>query len=329
MELNKALEQVRKLIEFAEAPVHATGEEAESARREQKLARERADQIMERYAIEEWQALKAAGPKATKPQKIKVDIGEAGDPFLQNRATLAHIVAGFCRCSSVWMAGSGYKAYGSYPGRMEYAYVYGYESDLRYFELLFTVLLLHMSEVLFPKPDQSLTEGENIRNLRNAGLDWNMIADAFGWELYVRDGRNTSYKNKDTGEVKVWAKVVGRIKKLYTAEIVRRGEEPFSLGRGGAGYKNFRVNAMNGYLIRVRQRLQEIQGKRGTGAEIVLADRSQNISQMIKEDHPTMSHDKAKTVRFNQTAYLRGVQHANTANLNPEASMAPKREIGE
>jgi len=322
MEESKALKRVRQLIEMANAEIApgATDAERKAAKIEQDAARARADEMMQKYAIEEWQALQQSD-KSRKPDRIKVDIGEGGSQFLSQTAMLVNIVAEFCRCSSLWMKGSGWGI------RQEYCYVYGYATDLRYFELLFTTLFLHVSGIIFPKPDPSLSRGENIRELRNGGLNWNEIAEAYGWMLESRNGSKTTYREKGTGEVRTWSAVVGRIKSDYAKEIRSRGEEPFSMGRGGAGTANFRLNAINGYLARIKQRLAEQAGRRGTGAEIVLADRSQNITAMIAEDFPEVGMEQAKRAKFNPEAYARGARHANTASLSPEATASEAKGI--
>jgi hypothetical protein len=324
MELSAALKRVRQLIEKAEHPIApgATAEEREGALREQANARKMADDIMERFAIEEWEALQKSDNRNQKPDRIKVDIGAGDSAFLAQTAQLVNIIADYCRCSSIWMKGSGWKGY-----REEYCWVYGYPSDLRYFELLYTTIYLHISGVINPKPDPSLSRGANIRELRNGGLNWNDIAEAYGWRLQSRNGSKTTYLNRETEEVATWSKVVGRIKSDYAKEIKARGEKPFTLGRGGAGNANFRFNAVSGYLVRIRQRLLEQQGRRGTGAEIILRDRTQNISAALAEDFPEMSIAKAKTPKFNPDAYARGVRHANTASLSPEATAGTAKGI--
>jgi Protein of unknown function (DUF2786) len=301
MEFNKVLDRVRALVAKAEG----SGVTAE----ESATYRAKADELMQKYLIEEWQ-LAGKAPVGLKPTRIKVDIGAGDSPLLTETATLVNVIANFCKCSSVWMMGSG-----SY-GRQEYCYVYGYESDLRYFELLFTTLYLHMSGALFPKPDPSLSEGANVREMRHAGLNWNDVAEAYGWKLEERNGSNTTYRN-EAGEVKKWGQVVGRIKRLYAQEIKARGEQPFSLGRGGAGNANFRLNAAQGYLHRISQRLRETAGKRAAGTELVLRDKSQNIADMIAEAHPDMQANAARSAKYNADAYARGVRHANTADLAP------------
>lgn len=316
MELSTALSKVRKLIERAEHP--------STPKTEADACRAMADDIMSKYAIEEWQAMQKA-QTGLKPSRIRIDIGEGDSGFLSQTAMLVNIVAEYCRCSSVWMEGSGLR--GLVPGRMEYCWVYGYESDLRYFELLFTTVFLHVSDLINPKPDPALTRGENIRELRNGGLNWNEIAEAFGWRLQKRDGSKTTYRHKDTEEVQTWSRVVGRIKSDYAREVKARREEPFTLGRGGAGNANFRLNSIKGYLVRLRQRLQEQAGKRGTGTEIILRDRTQNITAAMDEDFPAMKKARNKDVRYNPEAYARGVRHANTVSLNPETAAAERKPL--
>lgn len=308
MEFNKVLDKVRALVAKAEGTDSPQEAEALQAK---------ADELMQRYLIEEWQ-LAGTQPTGLKPTRIKVDIGEGDSPLLTETATLVNVIADFCKCSSVWMSGSGRY------GRQEYCWVYGYESDLRYFEMLYTTLYLHMSGAMFPKPDPSLSEGANIREMRNAGLNWNDVAEAFGWKLQERNGSNTTYVHRTTGDVKKWGAVVGRIKRLYAQEIKARGEEPFSLGRGGAGNLNFRLNAAQGYLHRIAQRLRETAGKRVAGAELVLRDKSQNIADLLASEHPDMAAARARSAKYNADAYRRGVRHANTADLAPGGKVGGK-----
>jgi hypothetical protein len=318
MELSKTLERIRGLVAKAES-LEAAGDP--ESMNEATACRERADGLMQKYAVDEWQLLKDA-PTGVKPTRIKVDIGEAGNPFLSEGSTLVNVVAKFCKCSSVWMRGSGVKGF-----REEYCWVYGYESDLRYFELLFTTLYLHMSGTIFPRPDESKSLGVNAYELHNAGLNWFDIAQAYGWEeVERRDGEaRFMYRNRATGERVSWSKSVGRIKAAYTAEVKARGEQPLRIPPAGA--ENFRRNAAQGYLHRISQRLRQIAGGRSSGAELVLADKSQNIAAMIADDYPETEMLSARRLSYNPEAYARGVRHANQADLNPAAGAAPRTAL--
>jgi Protein of unknown function (DUF2786) len=316
MELNKVLEQVRKLVERAE---HESTPKAEAA-----ACRERADSLMQKYLIEEWQ-LRGSAPQGLKPTKIRVDIGAGSSPLLQETATLAGIIADFCKCSSVWMSGSGWGS----AQRQEYCTVYGYESDLRYFELLFTTLYLHMSGAMFPKPDSAKTTGENVSVLRKAGYNWVQVAEAFGWRLTDKDPKHTEFTSTD-GEKALWNKVVSPLKAAYKKHCAAEGIPMVSLGRGGAGNMSFRLSAARGYLARISQRLREAASKREVGAELVLRDKTQNINDMVAAENPDMRDAKSKSIRYNADAYARGVAHANTANLRPghEAGQGSAPAIG-
>ena len=68
MEMSAALRKVRSLIERAEHP-STPKQEADAA------CSQRADSMMEKFAIEEWQAMQK-GQTGLKPSRIKIDIGE-------------------------------------------------------------------------------------------------------------------------------------------------------------------------------------------------------------------------------------------------------------
>jgi hypothetical protein len=320
MELDRILDKIRALISKAES---LEASKDQNSMFEANACRERADVMMQRYAVEEWQTARDA-PVGLTPTRVKIDLGEEGNPFLTELATLVNIVSKFCKCSSIWMEHSGNKM----AGIQEYVWVYGYESDLRYFEMLFTTIHLHMLGAIFPKPDPNKTLGENAYELHNAGLNWFDIAKAYGWykvESQPGEAQNM-YVNRETGERASWARSIARIKRAYEAELTSRAENFLRISP--AGSETYRRNAALGYLARINQRLREIAGQRGTGAELVLADKSQNIADALADDFPSAKQTAGKKSTFNATAYKKGVAHANTASLNPQASSGQRKELG-
>lgn len=319
MERDKVLDKIRGLIAKAES-LEESGDP--HGLNEALACRNRADEMMQTYAVEEWQTMRAASV-ASKPERIKIDIGEEGNQFLTEMATLVNIVAKFCKCSSVWMTGSGYSA----SSKQEYCWVYGYESDLKYFQMLFTSLFLHMGGAIFPKPDLNKTLGQNAYELHNAGLNWFDIAKAYGWYKVVSESwePDNMYVNQNTGERLSWSKSIGKIKNAYTKEINRRGEQPLRIPPSGS--ETFRRNAAQGYLNRISDRLREIAGQRGSGTELVLADKAKNIDDLIGEHHPSLAVARTKGVRYNEAAYRKGMTHANSASLNPAAGSGNRGSI--
>jgi len=309
MELAGVLDKIRGLIAKAESLEMSKDP---NAAHEANACRERADAMMQKYAVEEWQTMRKA-PVAAKPTRIRIELSDSDNPFLTEMATLVNIVSSFCKCSSIWISA------GSTTGR-DYCWVYGYESDLRYFELLYTSLFLHMSGAIFPQPDPNKTLEQNAYELHNAGLNWFDIAKAYGWYQVPPESHEpvNMYVNRNTGERKPWSQAIGVIKAAYNREIKRRGEQAVRVAPNGS--MTYRRNAASGYLARIKQRLREISGQRGSGAELVLADKSQNIAAAMSDDFPNARAMAGKKTVYNATAYGKGVGHANTAKLNPEAT---------
>lgn len=312
MEFNKVLDRIRGLIAKAES---LENEGTPEALNEATACRERADEMMQKYAVEDWQTRQAA-PTMSKPERVKIKIGEAENTFLSEMASLVNVVAQFCKCSSVWVVDGGKYT----EDKQEYCWVYGYESDLRYFEMLFTQLFLHMNGAIFPQPDFSKSMGENVYELHNAGLNWIDIARMYGWYEVLAlpyEPVGGIFVNRNTGERTTKNRSVGKFKKAYEAEIARRGEPFFRIKPNGS--ETYRRNAAQGYLARISQRFREIAGKRGSGAELVLADKEQNITALIADHFGDLRSIGSKKTSYNETAYRNGVRHANTAALNPQA----------
>jgi len=316
---DRVLSKIRGLIQKAEG-LEALGDQ--NSMNEADACRAAADKMMQKYAVEEWQTMRAA-PAMAKPTRIKIDIGEEDNEFLTEMATLVNIVSKFCKCSSIWMSGTASKK----SGRQEYCWVYGYESDLRYFELMFTNLFLHFGGAIFPKPDPGKSLEQNCYELHNAGLNWKDIARLYGWYQVppLPHEPVDMFANDETGERANYLKAVAVYKKAYEQAIKAKGE-PF-LRITSNSSKTFRANAARGYLNRIRDRLAEISNQRGAGSELVLKDKTKNIDEAMIVDFPGMTMSAARSTKFNQEAYSRGTRHANTANLNPAAGAGARKAI--
>jgi len=316
---DRVLSKIRGLIQKAEG-LEALGDP--ESMNEADACRAAADKMMQKYAVEEWQTMRAA-PAMAKPTRVKIDIGEEDNEFLPEMASLVNIVSKFCKCSSIWMSGTASKKY----ERQEYCWVYGYESDLRYFELMFTNLFLHFGGAIFPKPDPGKSLEVNCYELHNAGLNWRDIARLYGWYDVPPMPHEPAdmFVHRDTNERATYPRSVGVYKKAYEREIASRGEEFLRITSNSS--KTFRMNAARGYLNRIRDRLAEIADQRGKGTELVLADKGKNIDEAMIVDFPGMTMSAARSTKFNQEAYSRGTRHANTANLNPAAGAGARKAL--
>lgn len=118
----KILDRVAKLLKLAERA--GTPEEAE-------VAYEKATALMTKYAIEQWQLSGRGKAKAEQVITITVHIKEQHD-YTKSRQLLLHVVAKANRCEAIINV-----------GRHQMT-IYGFESDARFTETLYGLLLVQM-----------------------------------------------------------------------------------------------------------------------------------------------------------------------------------------
>ncbi len=339
-DLDAALSKVRKLIAMAEDPACDPAEA-------QKM-RERADAMMFKYAIKEAMVNQAKpAEERTKPAKITVEVGAFDSDILGYIGQLALDIGVHCRCKV-----RPYKHY-SRETRAYSAAVYGFESDVRYFEFLYTTLRLHMLGVLIPKFDSQLTMEENCYRLHNAGYNWLEMAALQGWKRYPGQPSSTPshlirYYNQKLDQEMLSGKLGGMYKRPYERACAAKGEPTVKLAAGTT--ESFRKDAALGYTDRLRQRLYLIKAARegqysGNGA-LVLRSRFDDVEAMFREDNPDMfpteeqrkaaaEANKGISVRrtkiryrsLNEAGYASGVAQANTADLGTGMSTGTHREI--
>jgi hypothetical protein len=321
MELNRVLELARKLI--------AKAESTDSPAEADALIKQ-ADALRIKYAIDE-AALDASRPAAarSKPATIEIELGGAG--ITEYIAGMARDIALHCGCKI--------RNYTSHYDGAWHSKVWGFESDLRYFEILYTTLRLHMIGALRPKPDPTISIEDNAYVLHNAGLNWFDIAKAFGWyQVTPLPGEPVNmYVNRNTGERAGWAKSVGTFKAAYKRAIIARGESALHIPPSGGD--TFRRSAAQGYISRIDQRLRAIRGQRTNSSALAL--RVSEVEEMYESDNPDLFKPVEETaivrrgrpraykeLPFSSTAYSRGVDHANTASLDPATSSTTKKALG-
>jgi hypothetical protein len=293
MELNSVLRRVNKLIALAE---HESTPPAEAA-----SARANADKLMLDYAIQDAQ-LDAARPaeERMKPDSMDFPVGEYGE-IIGHIAGLMSTIARHCRCMVKHYTHNVVDE----DGKLVYfSRIYGYTSDLRYFEILWTNVRLHALGVLAPGINPSETEDQNAYRLHAAGFNWLEIASMYGWakqtyeyriqrehdrgaisdELYdkYRDGKaEIWYSEKEDAYRTNWQLGSG-IKRAYHREIAKRGEKPTKISAGGA--TTYRKSAARGYHSMIQQRLARMRADTtGVGTGLVL--RSDALRDYFREEN--------------------------------------------
>lgn len=178
----KMLEKVRALLAKADSTPFSG---------EADVFRAKADEIMTNYAIEQWMVDKAQADMIGRPEPEirRVDFGWYRDSqHYQKLWSLYQAVARHCRCV---IATRGW----SYSQDMP---MIGLASDLDYFDMLFTHLMLQMGKQLEPDVESNLEPGHNVFRLRQAGLPWPRIAEKMFKMGQVEPSR------RETEKVVVW-----------------------------------------------------------------------------------------------------------------------------
>lgn len=321
MDLNKTLDRIRALIAQSE---HPNTDPVEAA-----TYREAADNLMMKYTIEEIQ-LEASRPadQRSRPGVILIDVTSDDWDMRSKQLDLALALARYTRTKLREYV------YSKETRRYEHK-LYGFESDLRYFELLYTTLRLHMLGVLRPKVNPSESLDENCYRLHNAGYNWLEIASFYGWHKastrYSEGESGEIWANRETGERFGNHKVGSSYKRACMRACKVRGEEHVRIAAGGS--KTYRASAGWGYVAGIQDRLLALEGKRGPGN--ALAVRYDDLDEFFRKENPDLfapppppppvsTETRPARVRkerayvpppFDQRAYSAGIRHAATADL--------------
>jgi len=322
MELSSLLTKVRGLVALAEHPATPAGEAAS--------ARESADRLMLKYAVDE-ATLDATRPRAErgKPDVIEVDLAGYSGEVSGWVASLAKIVAQHCRCRI-----RSYTRYDS-ESRCWMGKVYGFTSDLRYFEVLYTTLRLHMLGVLAPGVRAEESFGANVLRLHDAGYNYLEIAQQYGWRKSGTIERAGKLQERwvlrsEEGELRE-EKTNWQLGSLFRGTYLRalkaagRTDERTYIAAGGA--RTYRNSAAQGYVTRIRERLGRSASAQ-PGAEVVLAGRMDDLDSFFRSENPDLYQEAPeqpasrqgrsrayKPLPFSEAAYRAGSRHADSADL--------------
>jgi hypothetical protein len=323
MDIDSVLRKVHGLIAKAEHPSTPPKEAAEAQRM--------ADALMYKYKVNRVQADKAV-PVAQRMKADKVEIPLVEDPSLVGyMAALARSVARHCDCRI--------REYSTFRADGWHSRIYGYQSDLSYYQILYAELRLQMVGALRPKYDPAKSIDLNAYLMHNAGMNWFDMAQMEGWRQVPPEfgEPKVMYINDHTGQRQKWSDAVGKFKDGYKREIELRGEPWMQIPPGGMN--TFRVNAANGYVVRIEQRLARIREGREVGTTIALLNDA--VDALFKEDNPELYKPiessapkgrrtrapKVRHIPYSAQGYESGVRQANAAALDPSPSHTPRKEL--
>ena len=254
MDSKDMLGKVRALLDTAES-LRAQGNEAAADTYEAK-----AHALRDKYALQE-EELIAKEPTSVLPVYEEIVVVGPGSPFQQTYVNLFHYVAKHAGVRKVfeWKNKPG-------QGYVVTACVVGYESDIRYAELIYTNARMVFAEKLEPKVLPHLSEQENVYRLRAAGIERVRVAERM-------------WGNREKANL-------SKVGRLYKAECAKRGEEALLSGRGvtGAVYREQYADEFAWTLDKRLRRAQDAAGQFGGG--LVLHGRKERVDEAFYERYP-------------------------------------------
>src|SRR5436305_5672909 len=178
---DKILEKVRSILALADDEQLRNPEAADNYRAQ-------ADKLMVAYALEQWQVeLKPEGSIRPEPEVRYMDFSWFHKSnFRNDLMSMFGSVARHCRCVIAFRGQSkGGHSYSEMP-------IIGLPSDIDYFDMLFTHLMLQMGRQLEPKPEPQLSFAENAYRLRMSGMERRRVCELL-WNSEVPiPGEDTS-----------------------------------------------------------------------------------------------------------------------------------------
>lgn len=218
--------------------------------------RAKADELMTKYIIEEHELRLAADPSEREaPTRATIFVASPGSPIGRQMATLAMAVADYCRCRILF--------HNLDSKRIDIsAWLWGFPTDIDYFNMIFTSLSMQMANEMEPKPDPARSDVDNYEVLRMAGVPGARMAEVTGWPL--------SKVKRVRAE---WMKVHGTGNFAVAASTYVRS---FAIGF---------TNEVRERLVALRHQAETT----STSTALVLADRSHEVDAAYEDNVAGMS----------------------------------------
>jgi hypothetical protein len=259
-ELAKWMRKIVALLAKADDPA-TTPEESDSFRR-------KAEELMNRYRVEESMLAESAplGSSALLPTWQEWPVCPVHrNEFSQHYKTIVSGVAKHIGARCVFRI-KDLDVEGFHRTDWWVVLIVGFESDLRYGQLLWSMAKSAFGDRLQPKVDPELSDQVNAYRLRKAGMEGRRIA------LALWNDERVSARPK--------------ARKLYEAEAMERGEDPKALLGQGNSVKVYRDSYAEGFAVELWYRLQRSKIEADSGTGIVLASRATAVEDAFYERFP-------------------------------------------
>lgn len=314
----KILNRVRALI--AKADDLAQREPGES-----ELCREKADELMEQFAIEMWQVEAASElTSARRPIGRMMSLSwMRGHPYQGDVWTLYTATAYHCRCVV-----ASWKWHNGEIG------VVGLEADIDYFNIVFTHLLAEMGRRLVPSIDPNQSAEWNAWSLRSKHIGWPEIAyrlskaGMLAWPAGYENRSYSSIAEHDLPTAQAWRR---KARKLYRDYCRKNGIDPEPSKQPETAGKSY----AKGWAQEIKRRMYAREVKREEQATGSMAVALRDIRAVVQEavediyprpvykpvaytEQPTRRR-RAVVVReppFDSAAYERGMRDAKDVDIS-------------
>lgn len=258
-DLNSKMKTIQALLDRADHPNTPTAE-ADSCRA-------KAETLMRKYRIEEAQlAASAEGVRSTfTPVKRDIVVCPAGAAYYNTYWSIAYHTLNHCGVRFTHRWGNNDEGVFSLI-----ATVVGFESDVRYAEMLMTNARLLFAERMEPKRHADMTDEDNVYRMRNAGMERWRISELMGWG-----------GNEGSGPLKVT--------RVYKRACQQKGVDPKTLTGKGNSMKVYREEYVKGFVSGYYNLLWRARNAADTGGgELVLANRKEMVDDAFYDAFPEL-----------------------------------------
>lgn len=248
-DLDRMLAKIKGLLATAGDP--ATPEEAAET------YRAKAEALMHKYRVDENMLIMRGGTQAAGivPVWRRIWVSPVTSEFEHTYTYMASNAVSHVGGK----AASGWDTHPEHGTTWRYLEAVGYDSDLRYADVIFTAMSLAFASKMEPKVDRSLTDAENAYNMRSAGME--------GWKI------SQALWNRDDKAAR------SKARRLFAQHAATLGEDSSALLGQGNSVSSYRTSYASGFETEMWGRLARMRQGTGTDGAMVLKSRSENVKE--------------------------------------------------